>query len=128
MVLMFHRYLQLMIERVNYMIVILDYRYMVVMMMMYNQDYVSDLIVFDQMDVDVNDEIHLEMVVENKEVEIQLYQNSMKQVSMMMKMMFDYVFDLELMKHCQNYLIDPKHQHKLVFFNYFSKEKINKTI
>ncbi len=35
-------------------------------MMMYNQDYVND---FDQMDVDVYDVIHLEMVVENKVVE-----------------------------------------------------------
>jgi hypothetical protein len=38
----------------------------VVMMMMYNQDYV------DQMDVDVYDVIHLEMVVENKVVENRL--------------------------------------------------------
>jgi hypothetical protein len=38
----------------------------VMMMMMYNQDYVND---FDQMDVDVYDVIHLEMVVENKVVE-----------------------------------------------------------
>ncbi len=38
----------------------------VVMMMMYNQDYV------DQMDVDVYDVIHLEMVVENRVVENRL--------------------------------------------------------
>jgi hypothetical protein len=31
----------------------------VMMMMMYNQDYVNDLIEFDQMDVDVYDVIHL---------------------------------------------------------------------
>ena len=58
-------------------------------MMMYNQDYVNDLIEFDQMDVDVYDVIHLEMVVENKVVENQLHMNLM---------MFDYLFD-------RNYLI-----------------------
>jgi hypothetical protein len=48
-----------------------------VMMMMYNQDYVNDLIEFDQMDVDEDDEIHLEMVVENKVVENRCYPNLM---------------------------------------------------
>jgi hypothetical protein len=48
------------------------------MMMMYNQDYVNDWIEFVQMDVDEDDEIHLKMVGENKEVENQLYQNLMK--------------------------------------------------
>jgi hypothetical protein len=81
----------------------------VMMMLMYNQDYdVNDLIEFDQMDVDENedDEIHLEMVEENKEVENQLYQNLMIQELMMM-MMIEYLFDLELLNHLKNYLIDP---------------------
>jgi len=67
------------------------------MMMMYNQDYVNDLIEFDQMDVDEDDEIHLEMVEENKEVENQLYQNLMIQELMMM--MIEYYFDLDLLNH-----------------------------
>jgi hypothetical protein len=67
------------------------------MMMMYNQDYVNDLIEFDQMDVDEDDEIHLEMVEENKEVENQLYQNLMIQELMMM--MIVYYFDLDLLNH-----------------------------
>ncbi len=66
------------------------------MMMMYNQDYVNDLIEFDQMDVDEDDEIHLEMVEENKEVENQLYQNLMIQELMMM---IEYYFDLNLLNH-----------------------------
>jgi hypothetical protein len=61
----------------------------VMMMMMYNQDYVNDLIEFDQMDVDVYDVIHLEMVVENKVVENHFHLNLM---------MFDYLI-------YQNYLI-----------------------
>jgi hypothetical protein len=65
-------------------------------MMMYNQDYVNDLIEFDQMDVDEDDEIHLEMVEENKEVENQLYQNLMIQELMMM---IEYYFDLNLLNH-----------------------------
>jgi len=69
-----------------------------VMMMMYNQDYVNDLIEFDQMDVDEDDEIHLKMVEENKEVENQLYQNLMIQELMMM-MMIEYYFDLDLLNH-----------------------------
>jgi len=64
---------------------------------MYNQDYVNDLIEFDQMDVDEDDEIHLEMVEENKEVENQLYQNLMIQELMMM--MIVYYFDLDLLNH-----------------------------
>lgn len=75
MVLLFHQYLN---ELKNYMIVMVDYLYMEAMMMMYNQDYVNDSIEFDRMEVDVNDEIHLEMVVENMEVENQLNPNLMK--------------------------------------------------
>jgi hypothetical protein len=61
---------------------------MVMMMMMYNQDYVDDLIEFDQMDVDVYDVIHLEMVVENMVVEIQLHLNLMMMEQVLR--MFDY--------------------------------------
>jgi hypothetical protein len=60
----------------------------VMMMMMYNQDYADDLIEFDQMDVDVYDVIHLEMVVENMVVEIQLHLNLMMMEQVLR--MFDY--------------------------------------
>ncbi len=56
------------------------------MMMMYNQDYVNDLIELDQMDVDVYDVIHLEMVVENKVVE------NLHHLNLMMMVVFDYLF------------------------------------
>jgi hypothetical protein len=58
----------------------------VMMMMMYNQDYVNDLIELDQMDVDVYDVIHLEMVVENKVVE------NLHHLNLMMMVVFDYLF------------------------------------
>ena len=75
----------------------LNYRYMVVMMMMVeNLDYVNDWIEFDQMNIDVDDEKHLEMVEENMEVENQLYQNWMKQ-ELMRKL--DYWFDWKLLNH-----------------------------
>jgi hypothetical protein len=51
------------------------------------------------MDVDEDDEIHLEMVGENKGVENQCYPNLM--------MILEYSLDLELMRHEENYLIDP---------------------
>lgn len=105
MVLLFHQYLLQMNEQVNYMFVMLDYRKMMeMMMMMYNQDYANDLIEFVQMDVDEDDEIHLEMAGENKVVENQLHLNLMKQELMMM---IDYWFDWELWNHSHNYLIDP---------------------
>jgi hypothetical protein len=50
----------------------------VMMMMMYNRDYVNDLIEFDQMDVDEDDEKHLKMVAGNTVVENQQYPNGMK--------------------------------------------------
>ncbi len=66
------------------------------MMMMYNRDYVNDLIEFDQMDVDEDDEKHLKMVAGNKVVENQQYPNGMKQ-ELMMKI--EYYFDWELLNH-----------------------------
>jgi hypothetical protein len=61
----------------------------VMMMMMYNQDYADDLIEFDQMDVDEDDVIHLKMVVENTDVENQLYPSLMIQELMMIEYSFD---------------------------------------
>ncbi len=66
------------------------------MMMMYNRDYVNDLIEFDQMDVDEDDEKHLKMVAGNTVVENQQYPNGMKQ-ELMMKL--EYYFDWELLNH-----------------------------
>ncbi len=65
-------------------------------MMMYNRDYVNDLIEFDQMDVDEDDEKHLKMVAGNTVVENQQYPNGMKQ-ELMMKL--EYYFDWELLNH-----------------------------
>ncbi len=76
--------------QVHYRIVMLNYREMVVMMMMYNRDYVNDWIEFDRMDVDDDDEKHLKMVVGNTEVENQHYPNWMLSESMMM---LEYSFD-----------------------------------
>jgi hypothetical protein len=61
----------------------------VMMMMMYNQDYADDLIEFDQMDVDEDDVIHLKMVVENTDVENQLYPSLMIQELMIIEYSFD---------------------------------------
>ena len=84
MMLLSHQYLHLMVELMNYKIAMSGCFQTVAMMMMYNQDYVNDLIEFDRMDADV---IHLEMVVESTVVENQRHLNSTKMV--LAAMMFD---------------------------------------